>query len=363
MTETDIQSILVLGTQNAVALPVVRALASAFPQVDVHTLSKDDKHPQITNFSKYVTSHSYIKTDNREVFLEELIAVIKAKSIDILLPVDEYFSKLVVTFQDQLTSHTIVPSLPDVELLETLTHKYRLGTLLTEIGLPSARMYKAETLEPEILEFHTFPYVLKPTRGSSGLGIKKIGTKALLIEELKNKLADEYILQEHIPGYDIDCSLLAVDGSIKAYTIQQGIESNGFTFPKAIYFTQNSAVYDLVEQLIAEVKYDGIAHLDFRFDERDGQFKLIDFNTRYWFSLLGSKVAGVNFPLLHCLSAAGIPFESPEFEECVYLMGRKTLSFNRIRYRATSSKWVSIYSDFLSRFKDPLPELLRVAGY
>lgn len=362
MKESSLRSILVLGTQNAVALPVVRALASALPHVDVHTLSKDIKHPQITNFSKYVTSHSYIITDNREVFLEELIAVIKAKNIDILLPVDEYFSKLVVTFQDQLNPHTIVPSLPSAELLATLTHKDRLGSLLTEIGLPSARMYNAKTLEPEILESYTFPYVLKPICGSSGLGIKKIGTKALLIEQLKNEPADEYILQEYIPGYDIDCSLLAVDGSIKAYTIQQGIESNGFTFPKAIYFTQNPAVFDLVEWLIAEIKYSGIAHLDFRFDERDGQFKLIDFNTRYWFSLLGSRAAGVNFPLLHCLSAAGISFESPAFEECVYLMGRKALSFNRIKYRANSSKWVSIYSDFLSRFKDPLPELLRVAG-
>lgn len=362
MKESSLQSILLLGTQNSVALPVVRALASALPQVHVHTMSKDDKHPQITNFSKYVTSHSYVNTDNKEVFIEELLAAIKAKNVEILLPVDEYFSKIVVTLQDQLKQHTILPSLPNADLLEMLIHKNRLGSLLTEIGLPSAKIYNIKTLDPEVLDPHIFPFLLKPIYGSSGLGIKRIDTKTLLTEQKNNDTVDEYILQEYIPGYDIDCSLLAVNGSIKAYTIQQGIESSGFTFSTAIYFTQNQALYDLVERLIAETKYNGIAHLDFRFDERDGQYKLIDFNARYWFSLLGSSAAGINFPLLHCLSAIGIPFECPEFKECIYLMGRKAMSFNRKKYWANCSKRVSIYSDFLIRLKDPLPELLRLTG-
>lgn len=362
MMESSLRSILLLGTQNAVALPVVRALASALSQVHLHSISKDEKHPQITNFSKYISSHSYINTDNKEVFIEELISVIKAKNVDILLPVDEYFTKIVVTLQDQLKPHTILPSLPNADLMEMLIHKDRLGALLTEIGLPSAEIYNMETLDPGVLEPHTFPYVLKPICGSSGVGIKRVNTKALLTEQKKNETADEYILQEYIPGYDIDCSLLAVDGVIKAYTIQRGIVSNGFTFPKAIYFTQNQTLYDLVEKLIAETKYNGIAHLDFRFDERDGQYKLIDFNARYWFSLLGSTAAGINFPLLHCLAAMGISFERPEFEECIYLMGRKAMSFNRKKYWANRPKRMSIYSDFLNRLKDPLPEFLRLAG-
>ncbi|MDZ7807101.1 MAG: hypothetical protein U5K71_08285 [Gracilimonas sp.] len=360
MRESSLRSILLLGTQNSVALPLVRSLAMALPQAYIHAVSKDDKHPQITNFSKYITSHSYINTDNREIFIDELIAVIKAKNVDILLPVDEYFSKMVVSLQEQLKTYTILPSLPDTNLLERLIHKDRLSSLLTEIDLPSTEIYDIKTLDPEALDPNTFPYVLKPIFGSSGLGIKRVDTKAFLIEEKKNEIADEYILQEYIPGYDIDCSLLAVDGVIKAYTIQRGIESNGFTFPTAIYFTQNQALYDLVERFIVETKYNGIAHLDFRFDERDGQFKLIDFNARYWFSLLGSTSAGINFPLLHCLAAMGIPFERPAFEECIYLMGKKALSFNRKKYWPKSSKQVSIYSDFFARLKDPLPELLRL---
>lgn len=361
MKESRIRSILLLGTQNPVALPVVRSIASALPHVHIHTMSKDDEHPQITKFSKYVTSHSYINAGNREVFIEELLTVIKAKNVDILLPVDEYFSKIVVALQDQLKQHTILPPLPNADLLERLIHKDRLGSLLTEFGLPSAKIYNLKTLEPEVLDPHTFPYLLKPISGSSGLGIKKIDTKTLLTEEKKNATSDEYILQEYIPGYDIDCSLLAVDGSIKAHTIQQGIESNGFTFPTAIYFSKNRALYDLVERLISVTRYSGIAHLDFRFDERDTQYKLVDFNARYWFSLLGSTAAGINFPYLHCLAAMGISFEYPEFKECIYLMGRKALSFNRKKYRVNRSKRVSIHSDFLNRLKDPLPEILRLA--
>lgn len=361
MMEFNLRSILLLGTQNSVALPVVRAIASALPQVHVHALSKNNKQPQITNFSKYVTSHSYINMTNTEVFIEELIAVIKAKNVDILLPVDEYFSKIVFTVQDQLKPYTILPSLPDADLLESLIHKDRLAALLTEVGLPSAKTYNVKTLDPELLEPHTFPYLLKPIIGSSGLGIKNFDTKSLLTEQLKNETTDDYILQEYVPGYDIDCSLLSLNGSIKAYTIQRGLVSNGFSFPTAIYFSQNQAIYDLVERLIAETNYNGVAHLDFRYDERDGQYKLVDFNARYWFSLLASIAAGINFPLLHCLVAMGIPFERPSFKECIYLMGRNALSINRKKYRVNGSKRVPIYSDFLSRLKDPLPELLRLA--
>lgn len=67
-------------------------------------------------------------------------------------------------------------------------------------------------------------------------------------------------------------------------------------------------------RLIDRLKWSGIAHIDLRYDEQDGQVKILEINPRFWASLPGTLIAGVNFPYLACLVGLGVIFPKVEYQ-------------------------------------------------
>lgn len=345
-----------------VMLPVVRALGPVLSgNTTIHTLSAKNGKINIPKFSKYIQSHFQLHGKSEEEILDELLERIKETGAGLILPVDEEYFRLLTVLKPKLQDHVSLPPLPDAGLFESLVNKALLNRLLEEYKLPHAETYPLGEVNASELKDDFFPCLLKPVRGSSGNGIIKLSDRFSLVHHTKNLPADDYVVQEFIPGDNLDCSLLAEDGIIKAYTIQRGLESRKFSFSTAIHFEKNELFLKVVQELIRQTGYSGIAHLDYRRDKRDGQCKLIDFNARYWVSLLGSKAAGVNFTLLNCLAAMGIPFGVPDFEEVTYMMGKSSISHYRRKLLGKSIRHASkpISTDLWDRVSDPFPELIR----
>lgn len=361
ISANKIRSVLLLGTESILVLPVVRALGSALSgQATLHTLSAGNGELNIPKFSKYICSHHSVRASNEEEFFEELLKVIKETKATMVIPVDEKYVYLLSVLKPGLREHVHLPPLPEAKVFESLINKSKLNALLSENQFPCAKTFGL-SVNPADLEDDFFPCLLKPVRGSSGNGIKEIPDRNFLARCKKNVSADEYIIQEHIPGVNIDCNLLAENGEIKAYTVQRGLENRGFGFYTAIRFEKDKPFMDVVEELISRIGYSGVANLDYRLDERDGQYKLIDFNGRFWVSLLGSRAAGVDFSLLYCLSAMNISFDVPDFNEMTYLMGKST--FNYYRKKVTRLNLLPgaepTSTDLWERISDPLPEFFR----
>lgn len=291
----DISSILLLGTDNVVALSAIRAIGTAFPHTSIHTLSTISDNIQISNYSKYVSHHHTLNDSEGGEFLCEVINQIKNTGAEILLPIDEKSAMFVSMHLETLKNHVKLPPVSPMELLDSVIRKDRLAELLKTNGFQTPETYSVKTLDPASLPYDFFPCLMKPIRGSGGRHFKRIDDLSSLKKFLTSDEYENFILQKLISGSDIDCSILAVEGEIKAYTIQRGLTGNGYSFSKAIRFEYNKTLYDQVERFIREIGYSGIAHLDYRFDNRDGQLKLIDFNARYWSTLEGSKAAGIDF--------------------------------------------------------------------
>lgn len=364
---SDIRSVLLLGTSNILALPVIRSIGAEMPQVSIHTISYRDEHSLIPEFSRYVHGRHYIEPyQDEEVFYLTLLQKIKEIEAEILLPIDESDVRKLASIQDRLRDHIHLPPLPSPELFDSLVYKDRLNDLLIRYNLPHPVTHKLGETDVAELEPSFFPCLLKPFRGSAGCGIKKIDGPDQLRAELKHTQSEEFILQEIVPGTKIICNLLAEKGEICAFNIQEGLESRNYSFSTTIKFVENQPVTEVVHELIQRTGYSGLANLDFILDDRDGKARLIDFNPRFWSSLSGSKAAGVDFTRMTCMAAMGESLrdrgEASIHYGHVYHMGRSSLKhlYRSLAKPVNAFKNPTIHTDLRERIIDPLPEILRL---
>jgi D-aspartate ligase len=245
-----------------------------------------------------------------------------------------------------------------------------LGNLCRDLGLnyPKSILVKGREDVNKLGEIERYPVLIKPVRGAGGHGIAFAKEKEAVHDHFSTGLSaetnKEYIIQEYIDGPDMDISILCRHGKILAFTIQEPIEKvqNVFSFAKAIHFLKDKNILEYCENLVAHLRWSGVAHLDFKKEKKSGKLFLIDFNPRFWGTLLGSTRAGVNFPLLACYSGMGFSFPIPEYDEIDYyeLERNKMISFIfKRKGRGQSLSRSSIYFALV----DPGPMILKKPGF
>jgi D-aspartate ligase len=167
---------------------------------------------------------------------------------------------------------------------------------------------------------YVFPVILKPTvnAGRNAFTAAKawrIDDRAALMTRYDEAVAlvgpDAIMLQELVPGDgDAQFSYAAVwsngapVASLVARRTRQYPVDFGFTstFVETI---DNAAVEEASCRLLAALHYDGLVEVEFKYDARDGRYKLLDINPRAWTWIALGGAAGVDFPLIQWRLAAG----------------------------------------------------------
>jgi D-aspartate ligase len=330
--------VLLLDDHGHHSLAVATCLAQ-IPGIELHVLS-NIRWPAV-RLSRFVTSfYTCPDTNNEAAQLDEIRRVSRAVRADVLLPVSESGARLLTRDRAAFNGQTHLPPLPPPELYETVVNKNSLAHCLDQHGIRSAPtfLFTSIAAAERDLKHLPFPVLLKPIFGGTGLGICRFDKPTPLLEALRSRpLASEsYILQSYVPGRDVDCSVLCRDGRILAHTLQMSARPrrNPFAADDALAFVSHTAAFAAVEKAMAALRWSGVAHLDMREDERDGQFHIVDFSARFWMTLLGSLAVGVNFPHLACLAALKIEFPPPTFEPANYFTAQaalKELASGRLR--------------------------------
>jgi len=269
-------------------------------------------------FSRHVASfqsHPPGASDAEQ--LATVLRAIRCTGSEVLLPVVDSGSRFVVTHQAELARHIALTPVPPAASLKLGLDKNLFCAFLMDRNLqqpPTIILRSVEQAEVELSSL-TFPVLFKPAMGSGGFGIQSFADPATLISFLRKNWRAEQpaFVQSYVPGEDVDCSVLCRDGKILAHTIQTSLlpRRHPFGADDALEFIRDPQTLDLIGRFMSTLNWSGIAHIDLRRDQQDKQVKLLDFNPRYWTSLLGSLSAGVNFPYLSCLAALGIEFEPP----------------------------------------------------
>lgn len=354
-------AVLIPDGESALALKVLRSLA-ADPSVRAHVLALGTHAP--IRFSRHLASfhtHDIETYDTRRI--ERIVDLARALGVDVILPVDVQTTRLLSLHRAEVERVAALPPLPDPDLLDRVSDKWLFSRLLADANAPHPQtiLYDPNNPNEVALDKARYPVLAKARKSSNGRGIARCETPDSVREYARSR-ADlgEFCVQEFIPGYDLDCSVLADRGTILAHTIQRGIIAarKPFMPPAAIEFIHDNRPLRIVESFVRTIGWSGVAHFDLRVDERERRIVIIEMNARYWTSLLGSLVAGVNFPQLACLTARGVRYDPPEYRDVRYARPEVSLKLLGEHYLRHDSAIRTLAETGLPfTYRDPLPDL------
>ncbi len=315
-------SVLIPDGETHLLIYAINCLSQA-PGISIFVMSSSKGNA--VRFSRYISKFTYYpKTEDDQKWIEHINTEVKRHKIDIVMPIFEKGIRRLIENQEFLDQKDCLVSLPDLETFNTTINKWELATYCTknEIPVPKSFLYlPEEKLTDAFFTEITFPVIVKPLEGfGGGLGIEVFANKEDLAKYLNEAASQPIIIQDFIKGYDIDCSILAAEGKIVAHTIQKGFMQGDTPYAPqvGIEFLDNPELLKVVEKLIYSLKWNGVAHLDLRYDEENATYKIIELNPRFWGSMDASCLMGINFPYLLILSALGHEFPKQLFKHETY---------------------------------------------
>jgi len=220
----------------------------------------------------------------------------KVRSRPILIATSDITALFVSENAATLIESYLIPS-PPVEVVRTFLSRKQTADLCQNMGIPTPQTALPSSRQ-EVLEFAEntkFPVIVKSEYGEF---VQRTGHFArVAIVTTKKDLLNIYdlnaqagapglILQEYIPGGDdaiwmfngyfndhSDCLFGATGRKLRQFPPHRGSTSLGIC-------ARNDAVEMLTKQLMRAVAYRGPLDVGYRFDSRDGQYKLLDLNPR-----------------------------------------------------------------------------------
>jgi predicted ATP-grasp superfamily ATP-dependent carboligase len=309
--------ILIPEPQTRNVLAAVRSLGRAGHSVVLAIPRKEGKQASSLRCgSRYLNKALNVLSPHvsPEGFFRDILNVIKHEEIDVLLPFTHSTVLPVSYYRDELVKHTSLPIIDYSTLryahdkLETLKLAQSLG-ISTPVTFHPKSNDELRALKPYI----PYPCLVKARQGCG------IGTTIQFAQDFQHLVAgyetihnqesnppiNAYALpmiQEYVPGQIYDAVFLYGNGSCKAalaqerfitYPIQGG--------PGAVnQTTHDPELLALGQRLLDALGWHGPAQVEFKLDPRDGEYKLMEINPKFWGTLPLAMVAGIDFAEMAC---------------------------------------------------------------
>lgn len=227
---------------------------------------------------------------------------------------------------------------PHWEGLVQLFDKKNLYELAGKCDVPHPKTLNLDTIKglDEYLKGITLPCIIKPqlTVSQNELASKKIKafhrtqkfeTAEAAVEWAEGLLSNEIdfpvVLQEFIPGDATSLYTLTsysdkegnlVAGSI-GYKLRQFPPDAGRITSGVLHYDEKLHYY--AEKFLNAVKFNGIANTEFKYDARDGEFKLMEINARFGAWNYSTLYSGINLMKIAVDDYNGIKYDGPTFKK------------------------------------------------
>lgn len=301
--------ILVLDGELRAALAIVRALGKNH----VVAVASTNKRSLAGCSGSCVETFSY--HDPRfapNEFISDTLAVIDRWKPDLLIPVSDLTTTLVLENETAFREKTIIPA-GTLAQLQALTDKGQLAAQAKKLGINVPRSLTFAASEAQhastVKEIETFSYpaVLKAavSETKTTLGFVKPAVNyvrsAAEVQTIVSSGPGDigYLLQEEIIGEGYGVSVLCREGEVlSSFAHRRILEKpprGGVSVLSESVSLSDAPVQDAIT-VIQSANWSGVAMVEFKRRAVDGKFFLIEVNPRFWGSVQLAVDAGVNFP-------------------------------------------------------------------
>jgi len=266
--------------------------------------------------------------DNEEPWLDFLINLASREKIKpVLFPTEDAYVLFLAKHRNTLSKHFEFNVAPDA-IVDAAVSKLGTYQLAVQCNIPTPWTYVIKTMADyeKIADKITFPCALKPSYAH--VWLKNYTHEKLLVitqlQELEDRLKElaqlgiEVVLQEIIPGGDDQVYVFTVYVSrakqVLGYANLHKIRQQPVDFGVGAFniSTKDPRLTETALKLIEKSGYSGMASTEYKFDHRDGQFKLIDINPRTCMIGELAIASGVDLPYLYYCDVTGKKIEPVE---------------------------------------------------
>ncbi|MDN7025477.1 hypothetical protein FGU65_11340 [Methanoculleus sp. FWC-SCC1] len=295
-----------------------------------------DKHKSLPFYSKYCISHLCPDPEiSEEDFIHYLIDLGKnLPQKGVLFAAGDVWLVTISKYRETLSKYYLYP-MSEWEIIEKCWNKRKLYEVAQNNGIPCAKTYFINNiLEIDALanEIH-FPCIIKP---EINIGFKeKLGSRSpnITISNYAQMMHwKKIIIEKGLDNVPLILQELIIGPITNLYTITSYSNSNADIVAYSTGYKirqyppdagtiisgrvkNDPEVYDLGVKLIKALRYYGIANTEFKKDERDQIFKLVEINPRPGMWNYSVYMSGINLPYIAYSDILGEPFELPSASE------------------------------------------------
>jgi D-aspartate ligase len=289
-------------------LGIVRSLG----RLGVRVAVIDDER-SIARYSRFASSFARVP----DLYSEEAIVTALREAVgrtaspgDVVFATRDEVVAAIARHHDELAGLYRIPT-PPWESIEWVWDKRKTYELARSLGIPTPRtVVPVDGSELDGLELD-YPVVVKPavkerfvrvTRAKAWRADSPAELRELVARAQSIVPAGETMVQEHIPGGGESqyayCAFFK-DGEAVLSLFARRCRQHPWEFGRASTFVESVEAVPELEQhslnFLRQIGYYGLAEVEYKYDARDGRFKLLDVNARTWgYHTLGSA-AGVDF--------------------------------------------------------------------
>jgi predicted ATP-grasp superfamily ATP-dependent carboligase len=223
----------------------------------------------------------------------------------VLLINDDSYNRIIAEHADKIKQNLLV-LISDKPVNAIATDKAETVVAALRHGVPVPETYNIIGIL-ENANIH-FPLVIKPRFGSKGQYFIKSRSDLLKVIRMIGENRENYIVQEWISGdvrhlcsfgtvFDENSEPKAIFTARRLSVMRSKHINQGITT-----YIVSERIPELIESSIhflKQIRWQGIAELEYKFDERDSKFKLLEINPRIWSWTRLPAACGVDFAKIY----------------------------------------------------------------
>ncbi len=337
---------------------------------------------------KFSVARFSCAVDNIEIFsdikdLKEKLKTYVGKDTLLFPTSDEYIEFLSNEYNELVQQFVL--GIPKPECVEIFANKRKTYQFAEKIGIPHPKSWYPNDIDDikKISRTANYPLVVKPAvmytfHKMFGKKAYKCDSPEELISKC-NKIGLRFpinglVIQEFLSGGSeklFSYGVMAMHGTPLAWIMANRIRQNPMDFGNSTTFAVTCNIPEIekfAKKILKEVSYDGLAEVEFMYDNEAMTYKFLEVNTRAWKWHSISIGLGFGFlsELVHFYNREKGDFNA-EFKKMAwverltdYVISLKSILSGRLRLSNVLQSYLQKKVSAVWSWKDPLPAIMYI---